>query len=270
MSPGATGAAALAPPCCRAHAAPGPASCSGRPRAPGGHAYTGPALLVRPARRRPSAAPGPRRPVGRRDRLLVALAGPVCLLLEALHGVLLGPVDRRRLLTALGEGGLIAVERGRGQDLTACRHPLLVDGISGPPLPPRRVGVPAQIVTERRIAALGLPQPLVATAAAVDEAWEPRCPVARDPTPPVVLLGGLVGVQDGRNACQRLPRHSSWVAVVHDHFPRCQRPSTLLGASPPGGICVCVWPYAQGPAYAGCRKRALTAATVGRRQTVSQ
>ena len=39
---------------------------------------------------------------------------PVGLILEALQGVLLGPVDLLLLLTALGEGVLIEVELGRG------------------------------------------------------------------------------------------------------------------------------------------------------------
>src|SRR5215831_1782320 len=77
----------------------------------------------------------------------------------------------------------------------------------------------ATAITEILIAAFILHHHFVPTTAAIDQALEQGRPLARYPPTFVVLVGGIVVIDNPLNACKRLPRNVGRVTVVHDHLP---------------------------------------------------
>ena len=132
---------------------------------------------------------------------------------------MLGPVDLDLRRTTLGEGVVLEVDLRGGHRVKERGHHVLIDGIGGESLPDRGLGLGPQIVTQILITALVLPCHLVTTPPTVDQPLEQRRALAGHAPPPVVLLDGIVVIQEGLHARQGLPRHVGRVTVVHDHLP---------------------------------------------------
>src|SRR5262249_13541246 len=108
-------------------------------------------------------------------------------------------------------------------------HHLLVHRVGAQALTHRVLRLPAQRITEILIAAFILHHHFVPTTTAIDQALEQGRPLARYPTTFVVLIGGIVVIDNPLNAFKRLPRNVGRVTVVHDHLPLGYGLSTLLG-----------------------------------------
>src|SRR5262250_2894667 len=140
-------------------------------------------------------------------------------MLKPLEGVVLRSVDFGLLLAALRAGVLIEVELRWSQGRKEGAHHLLVHQVGAQALTHGVLRLPAQRVTEILIAAFILYHHFVPTTAAIDQALEQGRPLARYPTAFVVLVGGIVVIDNPLHACKRLPRNVGWVTVVRDHLP---------------------------------------------------
>jgi hypothetical protein len=140
-------------------------------------------------------------------------------MLKALEGVVLRPVDFDLLLVALLAGVLIEVKFSRGQGLKEGAYHLLVHWIGAQALTHRVLRLPAQRVTEILIAAFILDHHFVTTAAAIHQPLEQSRPLAWYPPAFVLLIGGIVVIDNRLNAFKCLPRNVGGVTVVHDHLP---------------------------------------------------
>src|SRR5262249_8815248 len=96
---------------------------------------------------------------------------------------------------------------------------LLVHGIGAQALAHRVLRLPTQSVTEILIATFILDHPFVTTATAIDQPLEQGRPLAGYPPAFVLLIGGIVVIDNRLNAFTRLPRDVGGVTVVHDPLP---------------------------------------------------
>src|SRR5207245_9571382 len=121
-------------------------------------------------------------------------------MLKPLEGVVLRPVYFDLLLAALRAGVLIEVKFSRGQGLKEGAHHLLLHGIGAQALTHRVLRLPAHSVAEILIAAFILDHHFVTTAAAIDQPLEQGRPLAWYPPAFVLLIGGIVVIDNRLNA----------------------------------------------------------------------
>src|SRR5262250_3070429 len=135
-------------------------------------------------------------------------------MLKPLEGVVLRSVDFGLLLAALRAGVLIEVELRWSQGRKEGAHHLLVHGIGAQALTHRVLRLPAQRVTEILIAAFILDHHFVPTAATIDQALEEGRPLAWYPSAFVLLIDGIVVIDNRLNAFKHRPRNVGGVTIV--------------------------------------------------------
>lgn len=132
-------------------------------------------------------------------------------LMRPLHGVLLRP--------ALVHGLLIEVECHGREGREAGSDDVVIDRISGQTLTHRRLGLRPAVITQLRRAPCVWHDQLVPTDTAGDQALPESRALARHAAPAVVLIGGVMSLQDGLNPLKGLPGKVGRVAVGHHHLP---------------------------------------------------
>ncbi len=149
----------------------------------------------------------------------VAPPGQFCLIPQALLGQWVRPIHGILRLPALRPGLRIEGEFHGRQSLKEGGDDALIDRISGQALTNRRRCLCPEVMAQILMAPCVLHDHLVPTDTAGDNALQEGHALAGHAAPAVGLIGGVVGLQDGRNPVKGLPGEGGRVAVVHDYLP---------------------------------------------------